>query len=109
MRVRAVRQDVQKRSCSGGKGALYLFEVDPNGIVIGKNIEARQMLAGGPPPDAPKPKKKASAKKAAPKKHRVIREEPKEVPLLPLPDSGELRPPAEDDGRFGSDTINSGI
>ncbi|MEQ1918177.1 MAG: hypothetical protein ABL955_03180, partial [Elusimicrobiota bacterium] len=93
---------------SGGKGALYLFEVDANGIVMGKNIEARQMLAGGPPADAPKTKKKAPAKKAS-QKRRVAPEEPKEVPLLPLPDSGELRPPAEDDGSFGSDTINSGI
>lgn len=89
-----------------GKGALYLFEIDGNGIVTGKNIEARQMLAGAPPPEAPKAKKKP-VKKAAPRR-RVI-EEPKEVPLLPLPDSGELRPPAEDDGTFGSDTINSGI
>lgn len=89
-----------------GKGALYLFEIDGNGIVTGKNIEARQMLAGSPPPEAPKAKKKP-VKKAAPRR-RVI-EEPKEVPLLPLPDSGELRPPAEDDGSFGSDTINSGI
>jgi len=92
---------------SVGKGALYLFEVDGNGIVMGKNIEARQMLAGGPPPEAPKAKKKP-AKKSAPRRRAVI-EEPKEVPLLPLPDSGELRPPAEDDGSFGSDTINSGI
>lgn len=92
---------------SVGKGALYLFEVDGNGIVMGKNIEARQMLAGGPPPEAPKAKKKP-VKKAAPRRRAVI-EEPKEVPLLPLPDSGELRPPAEDDGTFGSDTINSGI
>ncbi len=90
-----------------GKGALYLFEVDGNGIVMGKNIEARQMLAGGPPPEAPKARKKP-VKKAAPKRRAVI-EEPQEVPLLPLPDSGELRPPAEDDGTFGSDTINSGI
>lgn len=92
---------------SVGKGALYLFEIDGNGIVMGKNIEARQMLAGGPPPEAPKAKKKP-VKKAAPRRRAVI-EEPKEVPLLPLPDSGELRPPAEDDGTFGSDTINSGI
>ncbi len=93
---------------SGGKGALYLFEVDANGIVLGKNIEARQMLAGGPPPEAPKAKKKTPVKKAV-HKRRVIPEVPKEVPLLPLPDSGELRPPAEDDGSFGSDTIKSGI
>ncbi|MBI2385991.1 MAG: hypothetical protein HYV14_08250 [Elusimicrobia bacterium] len=92
---------------SVGKGALYLFEVDGNGIVMGKNIEARQMLAGGPPPEAPKAKKKP-VKKAAPRRRAVI-EEPKEVPLLPLPDSGELRPPAEDDGTFGSDTVDSGI
>lgn len=92
-------------AAAGGRGAVYLFEIDGNGIVAGKNIEARQMLAGSPPPEAPKPKKKP-AKKAA--KRRVV-EEPKEVPLLPLPDSGELRPPAEDDGTFGSDTVNSGI
>lgn len=92
---------------SGGRGALYLFEVDSNGLVIGKNIEARQMLAGGPPPEAPKAKKNP-AKKAS-SKRRAAPEEKKEVPLLPLPDSGELRPPAEDDGSFGSDTINSGI
>ncbi len=91
-----------------GRGALYLFELDGIGLVIGKNIEARQMLAGGPPPDeAPKKKPKPAKKKAV--KRRPAVEEPKEVPLLPLPDSGELRPPAEDDGRFGSDTINSGI
>lgn len=93
-------------SASGGKGALYLFELDANGIVMGKNIEARQMLAGSPPAEAPKAKK--PVKKSAPKRRAVI-ETPKEVPLLPLPDSGELRPPAEDDGSFGSDTINSGI
>jgi hypothetical protein len=96
---------------TGGKSALYMFEVDPNGLVMGKNAEARQMLAGGPPPEAPKAKKKPS-KKAGPKrapKRRAAPEEPKEVPLLPLPDSGELRPPAEDDGSFGSDTVNSGI
>lgn len=92
---------------AGGRGALYLFEVDANGIVIGKNIEARQMLSGGSAAEAPKAKKKP-AKKAA-SQRRVIRETPKEVPLLPLPDSGELRPPAEDDGTFGSDTVNSGI
>jgi len=89
---------------SGGNGALYLFEVDPNGIVMGKNIEARRMLAGGPPPEAPKAKKKPARK---PKRREPV--EPREVPLLPLPDSGELRPPAEDDGSFGSDTVNSGI
>ncbi|MCR4295583.1 MAG: hypothetical protein NUW21_08615, partial [Elusimicrobia bacterium] len=90
-----------------GKGALYLFEIDGNGIVKGKNIEARQMLAGSPPPEPPKAKKKPVKRRRAPAR-RVI-EEPKEVPLLPLPDSGELRPPAEDDGTFGSDTIDSGI
>ena len=93
---------------SGGKGALYLFEVDGNGLVMGKNLEARQMLAGGPPAEPAKTKKaKVPGKKTA--KRRPVIEEPKEVPLLPLPDSGELRPPAEDDGSFGSDTIKSGI
>lgn len=97
---------------SGGTGALYLFEADANGLVVGKNLEARQMLAGAAPPEAPKAKPKAVKKtgtKRAPKKRRPVVEEPKEVPLLPLPDSGELRPPAEDDGSFGSDTINSGL
>lgn len=94
-------------SASGGKGALYLFEADANGLVKGKNIEARQMLAGGAPAEAPKAKKKPVKK--TPTRRRPVSEEPKEVPLLPLPDSGELRPPAEDDGTFGSDTINSGI
>lgn len=91
-------------SATGGRGALYLFEVAANGLVIGKNIEARQMLAGGPSSEAPKTKK--PVKKSS---RRAVRETLKEVPLLPLPDSGELRPPAEDDGTFGSDTINSGI
>ena len=98
-------------SAAEGKGALYLFEVDPNGLVRGKNPEARQMLAGGPPPEAPRAKKK-TPKKAGPKraaKRPAAVEESKEVPLLPLPDSGELRPPAEDDGTFGSDTVNPGI
>jgi hypothetical protein len=54
----------------------------------------------------PRPKKKAAAKPRP--KPRPVVEEPREVPLLPLPGDGELRPPAEDDGAFGSDTVNGG-
>lgn len=93
----------------GGNTALYLFELDAErGIVMGKNLEARQMLAGGPPPEALKVKKRTAPKKAKRAAKRPVPES-KEVPLLPLPDSGELRPPSEDDGAFDSDTINSGI
>ncbi|UPT74327.1 MAG: hypothetical protein M0D55_00825 [Elusimicrobiota bacterium] len=74
-----------------GKGALYLFELDGIGLVMGKNLEARQMLAGAPPAEAA-PVKKAKAPKKKPVKRRPVYEEPKELPQLPLPDSGELRP-----------------
>lgn len=93
----------------GGNTALYLFELDvERGLVMGKNLEARQMLAGGPPSQAPKVKKRTAPKKAKRAAKGPVPES-KEVPLLPLPDSGELRPPSEDDGAFDSDTINSGI
>ncbi len=58
---------------SGGKSALYLFEAFANGLVMGKTIEARQMLAGGPPRQAPKAKK--PAKKAA-SQRRAVRKAP---------------------------------
>lgn len=99
----------------GGKAVHYLFEADmERGLVMGKNLEAREMLAGGPPPSAaPKAKPKPAVRKAAPKPAKRVRraepEEPKEVPLLPLPDSGELRPPAEDDGSFGTNTVDSSM
>ena len=88
-----------------------------HGFVLGKNLDARNMLAGAPPPEAAapakaKPKKKPVRKAPARPARRakpVEAEQPKEVPLLPLPDSGELRPPSEDDGAFTSDTVNSGI
>ncbi|MEK7234837.1 MAG: hypothetical protein AAB268_13560 [Elusimicrobiota bacterium] len=91
----------------GGRSALYLFEVYPNGIVMGKTIEARQMLSGGPSLEASKVKKKPSKKGVA--QRRAVRETPKAAPLPPQSDPDELRPPAEDDGAFGSDTVNSDI
>ncbi|MBI4060824.1 MAG: hypothetical protein HY403_05280 [Elusimicrobia bacterium] len=96
---------------SGGKGALYLFEVSSNGIVVGKNVEASQMLAGGAPLAAPRAEKrrvKTTAPKRAPKR-RAAPAASKEIPLLPLPDSGELRPPAEDGGAFDADAADTGI
>lgn len=97
---------------SANPGVVLLFEADmPRFLVIGKSPEARQMLAGTPPavedPPKPKPKKKTAAAKPKPRSAPRV-EEPKEVPLLPLPGDGELRPPAEDDGTFGSDTIRGG-
>ncbi|MBI3288707.1 MAG: hypothetical protein HYZ74_04235 [Elusimicrobia bacterium] len=93
----------------GGNAALYLFEADvQRGMVIGKNLDARQMLAGGSPAPEKTKKKKAAAPRRKVRKPAPV-EEPKVVPLLPLPDSGELRPPAEDDGTFVPDTVNSGI
>lgn len=99
---------------SPNASVVLLFEAIPQlRVIVGKSPEARQLLAGAPPPveEAPKPRPKARPKaaskpKASRPKPRV--EEPKEVPLLPLPGEGELRPPAEDDGAFGSDTVNGG-
>jgi hypothetical protein len=95
----------------------YLFEADmERGFVIGKNLDGKSMLAGAPraaeekPQPKPKAKKKAArapVKRAAKRPAEVA--PPKEVPLLPLPNEGELRPPAEDDGAFRSDTVNSGL
>jgi hypothetical protein len=75
------------------------------------------MLAGGPRGEEPKPKAKAKPKKTAKRAaapHRAPRRPaedlaPKEVPLLALPNEGELRPPAEDDGAFNADTVHSGL
>jgi hypothetical protein len=102
----------------GAPDAHYLFEADMDrGFVLGKNLDARNMLAGAPPPDAesapakPKTKKKPARAKAPKRSAPRVREteQPKDVPLLPLPNEGELRPPSEDDGAFSSDTVNSGI
>ena len=102
-----------------GEEVHYLFEVDMDrGFVIGKNIDAKSVLAGGPRPAAEKAKPKAKPRKpvSRPKKgakRAALRAAdaaaPKEVPLLPLPNAGELRPPAEDDGAFNSDTVKSGL
>lgn len=105
----------------------YLFAADVTmGLVYGKNLEAQRMLAGSAPRlEEPKPKAKARpksqpkpqaktpkpartvARRAA--RHAAAVEPPKEVPLMPLPDTGELKPPAEDDAAFGTDTVNSGL
>jgi len=97
----------------GGDDVHYLFEVDMDrGFVIGKNLDAKSVLAGGPRVSAEKPKAKSKSRKPGRKKTARRPAEtatPKEVPLLPLPDEGALRPPAEDDGAFNSDTVNSGL
>lgn len=103
-------------SAHGASEKVYLFEADmERGFVIGKNLDAKNMLAGAPPAEA-KPKAKPAAKKKParakarkPARRAPAAAEPKEVPLLPLPDSNDLRPPSEDDGAFTSDTVNSGI
>jgi hypothetical protein len=99
-----------------GDEVHYLFEVDMDrGFVIGKNLDAKSVLAGGPRVSAEKAKprktRKPARSKKAPRAARRAAEgmTPQEVPLLPLPNEGELRPPAEDDGAFNSDTVNSGL
>ncbi len=106
-------------SAPGAAEKHYLFEVDMDrGFVIGKNLDAQNMLAGGPRAEEPKiekkPKQVASRKKKPAAAKKIARRPPedltpKEVPLLPLPNEGDLRPPAEDDGAFNSDTVNSGL
>ena len=98
-----------------GDEVRYLFEVDMDrGFVIGKNLDAKSVLAGGPrvaEKAKPKAKPRKPSRKKAPRAARRPAEDvtPKEVPLLPLPTEGDLRPPAEDDGAFNSDTVNSGL
>ncbi len=98
-----------------GDEVHYLFEVDMGrGFVIGKNLDAKSVLAGGPRAAAKqaKPQAKRRNQVARPKKtvKRAIADRPpKDVPLLPLPKAGELRPPAEDDGTFDAETDNSGL
>ena len=53
--------------------------------------------------------KSATTSKRAAAKREADDVTPKEVPLLPLPNEGELRPPAEDDGAFNADTVRSGL
>ncbi|OGR96490.1 MAG: hypothetical protein A2V88_09510 [Elusimicrobia bacterium RBG_16_66_12] len=98
----------------------YLFAADMSmGLIFGKNLEAQRMLAGSAPRAADgKPKAKAktktkakalrpAARRAA--KRAVVSESAKEVPLIPLPNEGELTPPAEGDAAFGADTVNPGL
>ena len=102
----------------GGADVHYLFAADMSlGLIYGKNLEAQRMLAGSAPrltDQKPKPRAKPKAKTSRPAAKRPARraaaaEIPREVPLMPLPDEGELKPPAEDDSAFGADTVNSGL
>ncbi|MDE2490075.1 MAG: hypothetical protein KGM24_04460, partial [Elusimicrobia bacterium] len=98
-------------SRAGAQGAQFLFEADMGpGLVIGKNLPARKLLSGEPAAERRKPKPRPKPKRRPVRRAvRRVEETPKQVPLLPLPQEGALRPPAEDDGAFGSDTVNSGI
>jgi len=99
----------------GGTDMHYLFAADMSmGLVFGKNLEAQRMLAGSAPRMTDEKAKAKPKAKPRPAAKRVVRraavvETPKEVPLLPLPNEGELKPPAEDDAAFGTDTVNSGL
>lgn len=99
-----VEYKVEPAPGSANPGVFYLFEADlERRLVLGKNPEARKLLAGAPP--RPEPPARPRKAKARPKPRRPAAPAPREVPLLPLPSDGELRPPAEDDGAFRSDTI----
>ena len=110
---------VEYRFTPSGRGdeVHYLFEVDMDrGFVTGKNVDAKSVLAGGPRAVAEKPKARPSKPRGRVRKaaKRAVKRAagdvaPKAVPLLPLPMEGEMRPPAEDDGAFNSDTVNSGL
>jgi len=111
---------VEYRFAAAVKGApeiLYLFEADPErGYVLGKNRDAKDLLAGGGPritaknTVAVKPHKKAPARKRKAARAPTASSDAdstKPVPQLALPTDGELHAPAEDDGDFGSDTVKS--
>jgi len=113
-------------TAKGGSEVHYLFAADMSmGLVFGKNLEAQRMLAGSAPRTgeakpkvraqpkakakaAPRPAARKAAKRAA-KQAAAAEESAKEVPLMPLPGESELKPPAEDDGAFATDTVNSGL
>ncbi|MEK7383353.1 MAG: hypothetical protein AAB262_08715 [Elusimicrobiota bacterium] len=97
-----------------GADVHYLFAADMSmGMVFGKNLEAQRLLAGSAPrmvdekPKA-KPQTRRPAVKRA-KKRVIVAETPNQVPLMPLPNEWELKPPAEDDAAFGADTPDSGL
>jgi hypothetical protein len=100
-------------SVKGAPEIQYLFEADPErGYVLGKNRDARDLLAGGGPAGAstaPAPKKKAhKPRRRAPAPASASTGDddvPRAVPQLPLPTDGQLHAPAADDGDFGSDTV----
>jgi hypothetical protein len=75
--------------------AHYLFAADTkNGFVIGKNLDARRLLAGGgasPPRRFTRKAVKPAPKKKAPEKRALPR--------------ASSRPQAADDGFFGTDTV----
>ncbi len=98
---------VQYQVTGAAQPVNYVFEADlQRQIVLGRNPDARQLLAGEPakPKKRPsKPRRKAK-KKAARRKPRAAA--PSRPPdLLPLPTDAELMPPAEDDASFHDPTV----
>lgn len=107
-------------SARGAAGVHYLFEADmEHGFVIGKNLDAKNMLGGIDVKQAPKKARPAAAKHKSPAARRITsprasqrtrrNDHPGRVPLLPLPSESELRPPSQDEGGFMPDTVNSDI
>ncbi|HVR87142.1 MAG TPA: hypothetical protein VMU54_22645, partial [Planctomycetota bacterium] len=97
-------------SVKGAPEVHYLFEADlGRGVVIGKTLDAKSMLAGGgPPPESARPGKPktrpVSARKTAARRARGSsrsKNPSRGVPLLPLPSEKELHPRPADDGAFG--------
>lgn len=89
----------------GASEAHYLFEIDLSlGLVSGKNMDARSMLAGGPGRKADKPRAPAR-KKAARRAVRPARRAPARAEAPPpLPEASELRPPSA-----GGEDVSSGL
>ena len=87
----------------GGKSAMYLFEADTErGLIVGKNLDARQMLAGSRATSV-KAAKKVVAKKVQAVKpvKRAPARAPKGPTLLPLPEESQLATSHIDEDAFG--------